>query len=101
MSNKIALTHTGDKTAYMLVNEDAIMFSGCGTHSGATGRVKPARPTDRVRAPPLSSTVRARSFSGGGAILLLGVAFLLLGICGESNRTLELFPSKFSPLLTN
>jgi hypothetical protein len=38
-----------------------------------------------------------RSLAGGGAIILLGGAFQLGGICGESNRTLVVFPSEFSP----
>jgi hypothetical protein len=38
-----------------------------------------------------------RSLAGGGAIELLGGAFVLGGVCGESNRNPIAFPSEFSP----
>ena len=94
-----------DETAYMLLNEGRqLRLVDVGpTQARRVESNQPDRPsTDRVEAPPLSCTGRAatpprrRSLSGV-------VAFLLLGICGggESNRTLELFPSEFSPPLTN
>jgi hypothetical protein len=37
-----------------------------------------------------------RSLTGGGAIVLLDGAFVLGGICGESNQTPFASPSEFS-----
>ena len=90
-----------DETAYMLLNEGRqLRLVDVGpTQARRVESNQPDRPsTDRPcrSAPSELYGARLRSLSGA-------IAFLLLGICGggESNQTLELFPSEFSPPLTN